>query len=311
MDKINYAFLETTNHCNLNCSFCNREDVIGPLQHIGLEKWKILLNKISHHPIEECKLIGMGESLLHPEFDEIVKTFKEVFPKCFVMSATNCQYNISHNSKLRSRLEKSLKYLDMLYLSIDGYEENYERDRSPAKWSKLIKFLEDFATLDHHKCTVAINYVVNRDNIYDIPKIKKFVDDYNLDDFRLNLAQNWNEDERMSDDEKIWGYTRTEIDFLKKFQPYIKGKSPWTWSDCFWTKRGLYTTVEGDVKICLINTGAAPVGNIFESNIDDIRASEAYQNVATGCSTNCPTTHCVNCSYKELSPLLNQLGINN
>ena len=32
----------------------------------------------------------------------------------------------------------------MMYLSIDGYKESYERDRSPAKWSKLIKFLNDF-----------------------------------------------------------------------------------------------------------------------------------------------------------------------
>ena len=24
MDKITYAYLETTNYCNLDCSFCNR-----------------------------------------------------------------------------------------------------------------------------------------------------------------------------------------------------------------------------------------------------------------------------------------------
>jgi radical SAM protein with 4Fe4S-binding SPASM domain len=153
--------------------------------------------------------------------------------------------------------------------------------------------------------------VVNRDNIYDIPKIKPFVEKYNLNEFRLNLAQNWNEDEKMSNDEKTWGYTEEEINFLNKFQPYIKGKSPWTWSDCFWVKRGLYITVEGDVKVCLINTGATSMGNIFRDNIDDIRTSLPYQKICDGCSSDTPTPHCKNCSYKELSPLLEELRINN
>ena len=26
MDKITYAYLETTNYCNLDCSFCNRDE---------------------------------------------------------------------------------------------------------------------------------------------------------------------------------------------------------------------------------------------------------------------------------------------
>jgi MoaA/NifB/PqqE/SkfB family radical SAM enzyme len=311
MDKINYAFLETTNHCNLDCSFCNRDEVIGALTHMSLEKWAVLLNKIKHHPITECKLQGLGESFFHPQFDQITKMFRDTFPSSFILSSTNCQYNIKPGSKLRSRIEKTLKYMDFLYLSIDGHEENYEKDRSPAKWSKLLEFLEDFKSIDRQGCKVAINYVVNRDNIYDIPKIKPFVEKYNLNEFRLNLAQNWNEDEKMSNDEKTWGYTEEEINFLNKFQPYIKGKSPWTWSDCFWVKRGLYITVEGDVKVCLINTGATSMGNIFRDNIDDIRTSLPYQKICDGCSSDTPTPHCKNCSYKELSPLLEELRINN
>ena len=50
MDKITYAYLETTNYCNLDCSFCNRSDVIGPLKHMSLENWGKLLDGIKHHP---------------------------------------------------------------------------------------------------------------------------------------------------------------------------------------------------------------------------------------------------------------------
>ena len=84
MDKITYAYLETTNYCNLDCSFCNRSDVIGPLKHMSLENWGKLLDGIKHHPIKEAKLMGMGEPMLHPQFDEVCRMFKEVFPDCSV-----------------------------------------------------------------------------------------------------------------------------------------------------------------------------------------------------------------------------------
>ena len=57
--EINYAYLETTNYCNLDCSFCNRNEVIGPLKHMTVENWKALLSKIKHHPLKNCKLMGM------------------------------------------------------------------------------------------------------------------------------------------------------------------------------------------------------------------------------------------------------------
>ena len=58
MDKITYAYLETTNYCNLDCSFCNRDEVIA-LKHMSLEDWGKLLDGIKHHPIQE-KTYGNG-----------------------------------------------------------------------------------------------------------------------------------------------------------------------------------------------------------------------------------------------------------
>jgi hypothetical protein len=84
----------------------------------------------------------------------------------------------------------------------------------------------------------------------------------------------------------------------------IKGKDEWDFPDCFWVKNGIYTTVEGHVKMCCLNTGAKPFGNLFENTIDEIRESKDYLNVKNGCLTNKPTSHCKNCSYKELTPML-------
>jgi MoaA/NifB/PqqE/SkfB family radical SAM enzyme len=304
MDKITYAYLETTNYCNLDCSFCNRTDVIGPLKHMSLEDWGKLLDGIKHHPIEEAKLMGMGEPMLHPQFDEVCRMFKETFPKCKVIVATNCQYNI--NDKFR----ESLKYIDMLYLSIDGYEENYERDRAPAKWKKLIRFLDQFESVDRHDCDVVVNYVVNAYNVYDIPKIDELRVNYDLGELRLNIAQIWDADTKMSDDVATSGYTKHQLEYLKKnYGGKIMGKSKWDFKDCFWVNNAIYTTVEGNVKMCCMNTGAEPFGNLFENSIDEIREMVDYQNVKRGCETNNPTSHCKNCSYKELTPILEYVGV--
>jgi MoaA/NifB/PqqE/SkfB family radical SAM enzyme len=304
MDKITYAYLETTNYCNLDCSFCNRTDVIGPLKHMSLEDWGKLLDGIKHHPIQEAKLMGMGEPMLHPQFDEVCRMFKEVFPKCKLIVATNCQYNI--NDKFR----KCMKYIDMLYFSIDGYEENYERDRAPAKWKKLIRFLDQFESVDRHDCNVVVNYVVNAYNVYDIPKIDELRVNYNLGELRLNIAQIWDANTKMSDDVATSGYTKQQLDYLKKnYGGKIMGKSKWDFKDCFWVNNALYTTVEGHVKMCCMNTGATPFGNLFVNSIDEIRQMTDYQNVKKGCNTNNPTSHCKNCSYKELTPILDYVGV--
>ena len=221
MKPITYAYLETTNYCNLQCSFCNREEVIGALQHMPLSKFDKMLDGLKHHPIKEAKLMGMGEPMLHPQFDEICKTFKKYFPDAFLIVATNCQYPIKPDTKMGRKFEESMKYIDLMYFSIDGYKESYERDRSPAKWSKLMSFLEDFKDMNRHTCRVTCNYVVNPDNVQDIQTIKdEIVDVYDLEELRLNIAQNWSEDESMPG-----GYTQEDITYLRsKWSKNIKGK---------------------------------------------------------------------------------------
>jgi len=299
---IEYAYIETTNHCNLQCSFCNRHEVIGDLQHMSVSKFKRLLDKIAHHPIKEAKLMGMGEPFLHPEFNVICKTFKDYFPNARLISATNCQYSMN----VATWFPDSLKYIDYLYLSIDGYKETYERDRSPSKWSKLIKFLDELQKVDRHDCQITCNYVVNPSNIDDIQKVyDEIVLPYNLTELRLNIAQDWSETRSVPLE-----YTDEQLTYLKtKWQSSIKGRGDWNFKDCFWVKTGLYATVEGRILACCMNTAAKSFGNIFEKSIEDIHNGIDFQNVKQGCLSNTPTKHCASCSYKELAPVLTQLGV--
>lgn len=302
-EPITYAYLETTNYCNLECSFCNRDQVVKKIQHMSLSNFQLVLEKLKNNPINEIKLMGLGEPFLHPKFSIICKMVKDYFPKAFLIVATNCQYKVNDNFK------ESLKYIDLLYLSIDGYKESYEKFRPPSKWSKLIKFLENLKEIDRYNCKITCNYVVNKQNIDDIKKVEELCKEYDLEELRLNIAQDWSENVKLKEkDNYLWGYSDEQVKYLKKnYSKNIKGKSPWTWSDCFWVKRGIYMTVQGDLKVCCMNTDTKSLGNVFNEEIKSILNSKKMNHIRDGCKNDKPTSHCFNCSYKELSPLLEKL----
>jgi len=159
-------------------------------------------------------------------------------------------------------------------------------------------------------CDYVVNYVVNAYNVDDIEKVDKLRVDNNLGMLRLNIAQIWDAETKMSDDIATSGYTEEDLNYLREnWNKQIMGKSKWDFEDCFWVNNGIYTTVEGHVKMCCMNTGAEPFGNLFLNTIDEIREMEDYQNVKKGCNSNNPTSHCKNCSYKELTPILEYVGI--
>ena len=66
-------------------------------------------------------------------------------------------------------------------------------------------------------------------------------------------------------------------------------------------------TVDGDLKVCAINTDTVSIGNIFVDDINSILNSTRMKKIRTGCHSNKPEQHCKNCSYKELSPLLQKI----
>lgn len=300
--KIEYASFEVTSYCNLNCSFCNREEVIKHPKHISVESWIYILEKFKSHPIKEAKLQGLGEPFMHPNFSELCKIFKQYFPDSKIITATNCQYKITDN------FTSALKYLDLIYLSIDGYKDNYEKFRKPSKWIKLIDFLERLIKIKKYDCKITCNYVVNKDNIKDIEKIEELCKKYQIEELRLNIAQNWSEESSLKGNISTWGYSEIDLNYLKsKYKNLIKGKAPWTWSDCFWVDKGMYVTAEGNINVCAINTSPKPLGNVFKDNIDEVLNCERMSEISRACKNNNPTNHCINCSYKELSPLLDKL----
>ena len=56
-----------------------------------------------------------------------------------------------------------------------------------------------------YDCKITCNYVVNKDNIQDIEKIEELCKNYQIEELRLNIAQNWSEDSSLKGNISTWG----------------------------------------------------------------------------------------------------------
>lgn len=294
---ITYLQLEPTNYCNLSCAFCNRKDVVSKLKHLELDELKIILEKLKGNDIKDIKFQGLGEPFLNPQFADMCKLLKDCFPKSFLITATNCQHN---NLELFS---KAMPYIDLCYLSVDGFQKNYEKFRNGAKWEKLVTFFEWISkTRFSRKCS--INFLATEHNFGDIPELLGLSDKYQLGEFRINIPQNWNEDEM-----GVFGNDDHLIDVLRKYKKYVKGKADWDFKDCFWPVSGCYLDAFGNLRVCCLNTSGVDFGNIYKTDVEAMKNSERFVALQEGLKRNQPGRHCKNCDYKRLAPILEKIFI--
>lgn len=64
--------LEVTARCNAVCGFCPRDAMPDTRTHISLETVRSLANNLKDGPQKQVVLCGIGESLLHPEIDQVI-----------------------------------------------------------------------------------------------------------------------------------------------------------------------------------------------------------------------------------------------
>jgi wyosine [tRNA(Phe)-imidazoG37] synthetase (radical SAM superfamily) len=77
-DKFPAAFLiELTNRCNLNCIMCPRNQLERPPKDMGADVFKKLIDEISEHKIDGLWLYNIGESMIHPDFFDMLDYLKK------------------------------------------------------------------------------------------------------------------------------------------------------------------------------------------------------------------------------------------
>lgn len=260
-ENISYLMIETNSSCNLKCTSCNRERLVREgyrePKNVSLEEFREMLDVFKSCRINTIKLEGLSEPFLHPQFDVMAKELRSYFPKAFVIIATNCQYHVE-----KTCFFKTLPYVDMVYLSVDGIGETFEKLRKGASFSRLLSTFESLkqnVSQEVRSKKLFINFTLTNENFHQLPEVYTLNETYGFAGVRINLAQNWNEDEKNHHQ-----FSPECLETLKKYKQDLKGVPGWEYKECFWPYEGIVVDVFGNFRQCIINTSQKPLGNFFK-----------------------------------------------
>jgi len=142
-------YIEITNACNLNCSFCIRNK--RKINYMSLDNYKRIIDKIKGYT-REVYLHILGEPLLHPDIIKFIDYASE----------SGMLVNITTNGYLINNLDNNSN-IHRLNISLHSYSEIYKLD--------LITYLNNiFDTIDsvRNKTFVSLRLWVGSNNTQDI-----------------------------------------------------------------------------------------------------------------------------------------------
>lgn len=243
-------YVEITNICNMNCSFCSKDN--RKKEEISLENFGIILDKIKPYT-SYIYLHVKGEPLLHSKIDEILKISKE---KEFMV-------NITTNGTLLDKQKEvlvndtSIRQINVSLHSNINDEEYIEKViRSTNYIISKTNIVFSFRLWNITDKSVNNNKIINAlENHYNI----KIPNNMNNIKLRNNLYLNFDE---------VFNWPNLKNNIYNKY------------GRCYGLKSHIGILVDGTViPCCLDSNGVINLGNIFESNLDEIINSNRYQTI--------------------------------
>lgn len=168
MEKLSYEIfktkyfgeigIETTNQCNLRCSYCFNESSIQNREHINIETIKKIISEAEiMNPLPTITFSG-GEFFLYSFWEQALK----------FISKTKIPFKIITNGTLLTEeiIEKLSNYrLELLQISIDGSTEKENILRGYGNVEKIINVLKKIASYPTLKKNTVIRMTVSKANI--------------------------------------------------------------------------------------------------------------------------------------------------
>lgn len=267
-------YVEITNYCNLSCSFCSIDK--RNKREMSVDEFRDIVLKIKDY-IENIYLHVKGEPLLHSHLDEILSVCDE----------NNLNVKITTNGTLLSKKKDILLKHKIMQINVSLHSENNMKNY----------FEEVFNTCDELCKKTTIIYRIWTLPTLDLDKVStKIVDKIN-DHYKLN-------DEIIN---KIKHEKATKISeniYLDKNYEFKWPKIDTKKSDigtCLGTKDHIAILSNGNVTACCLDSdGIIKLGNIFESNLEDILNSDLFKAINKGFNDNkivCDL--CKSCTYRH------------
>lgn len=173
-----YLALEITTYCNLNCSMCFKRGIKEEKpKHMTFEEFKHILDNVK--PKMGISFIGLGEPLLNPEFEKMLKEAKK----------RGLGINFVTNGVLLTEKwsEKIIRYgVNKLSISFDGAtKETYEKIRRNSNFEKVKKHIKQLCelkkTMNSDLPHIRMDNVLMTSNIEELPDIVKLAGELGAD----------------------------------------------------------------------------------------------------------------------------------
>jgi len=252
----NKVYVEITNICNMNCSFCHGHSR-APKQ-MSIQEFECILGKLTRH----TKYIYyhlMGEPLLHPQLPNFIKMAGNYGYKSIITT---------NGTLLRSREHELLQAgVHKVNISLHSFEQEDAEEHE-----KYVSSLADFAKKASELGTIVVFRLWNEG--FDNGK-----NQLTLGFLRQNISGEWAENSRgIRIRDKIF------VEFGERFEwpdgsAEIKGNR----FNCYGLKDQFGILVDGTVvPCCLDSDGVINLGNVFNQDLEEILGSKRARDIVEG-----------------------------
>jgi len=259
-----FIAIEFTNYCNLRCSYCTSPLGLRTRGFMSAEAFERLLQQIQELRIPRVRIVGNGESTLHPQFSSMVKAL-----------AKSCRYVqvVTNGSHLTEPICDAILSAPVRLLEISADSDNkagYERSRIGSKFEELIENLVRLREIRERTAAPTLINVRAMLRPSEVPR-------------REHILQFWQQ------------YADTV--YCQYVHDYTKGNEPDVFAHrhdqgliprCTFLSKGMIVHWNGKVPICELSqrqTGMADgliVGDVFSSTLAEIWRSQTFEEYRRG-----------------------------
>lgn len=205
------AFLELSNRCNLRCKHC----YTTYLNKVGLDCKLVFLflRNLRRNGIRKIRISG-GEPFVEKE---IFTVLEEIRRQNFLLISISTNATLI-NKNLAKKIKIYLGKKGKIFVSLDGSSKfSHEKLRGKNTFEKALQGLRE---LNRNKCSIAINTVVHRYNIKELPLMYEYLKQFPyINEWRLGMAKPIGE--------YLKHYPEFEVNFLDVLKIYSTILEKW------------------------------------------------------------------------------------
>lgn len=275
MKKFKKIYIEITNICNLNCSFCSK--VNRKKEFMDIDFFEDVISKIKDYT-DYVYLHVKGEPLLHPNIIDFIN----------ICDKYNLKVNLTTNGTLFPQVFDKLKMCKNLNkINFSLHSENNINNYCEKIFESVDKLPNNITTI--YRLWTLKNKQLDEKSTNIVNKIKDY---YNLSTETVEKIKNENNTKINS---------TIYVDKDNKFEwPSINDKEESN-GYCYALKTQIAILVDGTVvPCCLDSDGIINLGNIKEKSMDEILNSDRFLNLQKSFQDRKPCEElCKKCTFKN------------